>query len=210
MPHYAVRITHSYSVAQRIVAAWAPKCERMAVFEHKGDKTGKVHIHLALYATSVDKKQLRNIAATTAIPVKGNENMAFEVWSGLEASYCYYMTKGHIDASYLMKYTTDDVKRWQEAWVEPAKHVKLSVWQKLWNEYEPDAPPIRQFYDDGSIVPENLQFKQLATHVHLYIYKLNGYTWCPQMTNQKKCLINTYCNKMCMKKPKDWLTYVDC
>ena len=64
MPHYAVRITHSYEVAKPIVHLWAMKCEKNLAYEHLGERTGKIHIHLLLVNTSVDK-QLRNIAATT-------------------------------------------------------------------------------------------------------------------------------------------------
>jgi hypothetical protein len=215
MPHYAVRITHAYSVAQKIVAAWALKSERMAVFEHEGEKTGKIHIHLALYGTSVDKKQLRNIAAATLIPVKGNENMAFEEWDGLENNYCYYMTKGHIDASYLLKYTQVDVEQWKSNWVEPKVYKKVSPWTKFWNSYEPHAPLPAVFDAQAWLSspdlepPKNDTFEKLVKSVHKYVYALHGGVWCPQMSNEKKCLINTYCDKHKLKKPEKWFKFVE-
>ena len=58
MPHYAVRITHSYEVAKPIVHLWAMKCEKILAYEHLGERTGKIHIHLLLVNTSVDKKAI--------------------------------------------------------------------------------------------------------------------------------------------------------
>ena len=54
MPHYAVRITHSYEVAKPIVHLWAMKCEKILAYEHLGERTGKIHIHLLLVNTSVE------------------------------------------------------------------------------------------------------------------------------------------------------------
>ena len=88
MPHYAVRITHSYEVAKPIVHLWAMKCEKILAYEHLGERTGKIHIHLLLVNTSVDK-QLRNIAATTKIPVSGNEWMSFKSQTWADIYYIY-------------------------------------------------------------------------------------------------------------------------
>ena len=41
MPHYAVRITHSYEVAKPIVHLWAMKWKILA-YEHLGERTGKI------------------------------------------------------------------------------------------------------------------------------------------------------------------------
>ena len=70
MPHYAVRITHSYEVAKPIVHLWAMKCEK-SWHTSTSANVQVNYIHLPLVNTSVDKKQLRNIAATTKIPVSG-------------------------------------------------------------------------------------------------------------------------------------------
>ena len=42
MPHYAVRITHSYEVAKPIVHLWAGEMKILA-YEHLGERTGKLH-----------------------------------------------------------------------------------------------------------------------------------------------------------------------
>ena len=97
MPHYAVRITHSYEVAKPIVHLWAMKCEKSWHTSTSANVQVKFTF-IYFVNTSVDK-QLRNIAATTKIPVSGNEWMSFKV-ADLEPTYITYMSKGQIDPSY--------------------------------------------------------------------------------------------------------------
>ena len=66
--------------------------------------------------TSVDRKQLRNIAATTKIPVSGNEWMSFKV-ADLEPTYITYMSKGQIDPSYNKGYTEAELEEYKHKWV---------------------------------------------------------------------------------------------
>ena len=89
MPHYAVRITHSYEVAKPIVHLWAMKCEKILAYEHLGERTGKIHIHLLLVNTSVDKKQLRNIAATTKISIRQRMDVVQSRRLGADIYYIY-------------------------------------------------------------------------------------------------------------------------
>ena len=88
MPHYAVRITHSYEVAKPIVHLWAMKCEKILAYEHLGERTGKIHIHLLLVNTSVDK-QLRNIAATTKISIRQRMDVVQSRRLGADIYYIY-------------------------------------------------------------------------------------------------------------------------
>jgi len=147
MPYYAIRISHSYSVVNRIVSSWATKVEKMVVYEHYGEgdsdrtaETQKVHCHLVLFNTRVDKKQLRNLSADAigSENVKGNELMAFKEWKQDDYTKndpvaCIYMTKGHHDPKYLQGYTSIDAERWKKAWVKPSEHVKISNDEKLYN-----------------------------------------------------------------------------
>ena len=89
MPHYAVRITHSYEVAKPIVHLWAMKCEKILAYEHLGERTGKIHIHLLLVNTSVDRKQLRNIAATTKISIRQRMDVVQSRRLGADIYYIY-------------------------------------------------------------------------------------------------------------------------
>lgn len=137
MPHYAVRITHSYEVAKPIVHLWAMKCEKILAYEHLGSRTGKIHIHLLLVNTSVDKKQLRNIAMTTKLSVSGNEWMSFKV-ADLDTTYITYMSKGEIDPSYNKGYTDEELLLYKSKWVEPQNERQLDANDKIllaWNNH---------------------------------------------------------------------------
>jgi len=125
MPHYAVRITHSYEDCARAIGVWALRCDKIIVYEHQGDKTNKVHIHAALYNTNIDKKQLRNVAAETGLPCKGNENMAFTKrdWD-LDPIYITYMTKGKHDPKYNKGYSSEEVLTFRNNWKEPTLYQK--------------------------------------------------------------------------------------
>lgn len=137
MPHYAVRITHSYEIAKPIVHLWAMRCDKLLAYEHLGERTGKIHIHLLLVNTSVDKKQLRNIAATTKIPVSGNEWMSFKV-ADLDPTYIRYMSKGEIDPSYNKGYEAHELDAIKQTWVNQKGAVKLTDDDKVikgWIDY---------------------------------------------------------------------------
>lgn len=123
MPNYAVRITHSYDDCKRVIGLWALRCDKMLVYEHEGEKTGKAHIHIALCNTNIDKKQLRNIATNAGLPVKGNENCSFKDWD-LESTYMSYMTKGKHDPSYNKGYSSEEVNLFRSNWVEPTVYAK--------------------------------------------------------------------------------------
>lgn len=135
MPNYAVRITHTYANAQSIVSLWALKCDKMAVFQHVGEKTEKPHIHLSLEGTNIEKKQLRNLAASTGVAVKGNEYMSFKNLDSDPIKYFVYMTKGKHDASYLKGYIEADVENWKSQWVQPEEYEKQSKWQQLGEQF---------------------------------------------------------------------------
>ena len=103
---------------------------KILAYEHLGERTGKIHIHLLLVNTSVDKKQLRNIAATTKIPVSGNEWMSFKV-ADLEPTYITYMSKGQIDPSYNKGYTEAELEEYKHKWVNQKSAVKLTEDDKI-------------------------------------------------------------------------------
>ena len=184
MPHYAVRITHSYEVCSRVVGLWALKSDRVAVFEHSGERTGKTHIHLALYGTSIDKKQLRNIAAAAGLDVKGNENCSFKPWDGRPDNYCYYMTKGTINASYIKYYTTTDVDEWKTRWVKPREYIKETSWMKLYEEFSEEGHCIIHDDDDDKV-------NTLIAHAKRFVMS-KLHVWCPQYGTYMNCCVRTY------------------
>lgn len=188
MPHYAVRITHSYEVATPIVHLWAMKCEKILAYEHIGSRTGKIHIHLLLVNTSVDKKQLRNIAATTKIAVSGNEWMSFKA-ADLDTTYITYMSKGEISPSYNKGYTDEELLLYKSKWVPPQeKERQLDANDKvlmLWNDHYPDLQEERpdEFPKDG---PPN--FFALRREVKIHVWHFHHKGVYPKLSRHEKTI----------------------
>lgn len=120
MPYnYAIRITHSYEQCQQIISRWSLECDKMAVYEHIGTATEKIHIHLVISGSRVQSKQLRNIAKRVSqLPLNGNENCSMKEWD-LNESAIVYMTKGNLEPSYYKGYTILELSALREKWVEP-------------------------------------------------------------------------------------------
>lgn len=217
MPDYAVRITHSYDIAKKIVAMWALKSTKMAVFQHVGEKTEKPHIHLSLEGTSVDKKQLRNLAASTGIPVKGNEYMSFKDLSSQGEKYFIYMTKGKYDASYLKGYTEEDVQRWKSQWVESEEYQKVSKWEELgmkfMHENKTELEQITEQYNKtymvwmsngSSVPPKDGRYEEVSRLVSKFINsKYRGWVP-PQGRIEHRFLVFNVCKNLQMSLPADY------
>jgi len=116
MPDYMVRLTHSYETAKTVVGLWAMRCDKILAYEHLGTKTGKVHIHLSLLGTNVDKKQLRNIASGAQLPVSGNEWCSFKIWDRKD-EYITYMSKGKYEPKYFTVLTPQEIQSCKDAWI---------------------------------------------------------------------------------------------
>lgn len=205
MPHYAVRITHSYEVAKPIVTQWAMKCEKLLAYEHLGETTGKIHIHLLLVNTSVDKKQLRNIAATTKIPVSGNEWMSFKV-ADLSDTYITYMSKGEIEPSYNKGYEPHVIESCRLKWVNNKVSVKLSEDDKIikdWSEYYEHQLCVENPQDFNMEQPPN--FFALRREAKLYIWNncIKGVypKWTYDTKRKYKMLMDTIIYKCQIKIP---------
>lgn len=124
---YFVRITHSYEAIEPLVHAWALITDRLAVYEHVGDRTQKVHCHLLVVGSRVEKKQLRNIGTDAFkrkganISIAGNGNCSFKP---LDISYdsifhtLTYMSKGKYDPSYNREFDPITIAEAKAAWVE--------------------------------------------------------------------------------------------
>lgn len=177
MPDYAVRITHSYDVASPIIRAWALKANRMAVYEHEGAQTEKVHVHMVIEGTSVDKKQLRNIAEKTGIPVKGNEYMSFKEYNG-DKTYMTYMTKGQHEPKYLQNYTAEEAEQWKVAYVPPVTHDRV----------HPDSKFVSDYLLECGI-PDNIY--DLRRTGKRYVYDNCGRIWNGRAMNMYKTLMRT-------------------
>jgi len=196
MPDYAVRITHSYEVAQKIVHEWALRCTRVIVYEHEGEVTEKAHIHLLLQNTSVDKKQLRNIASATGIPVKGNEYMSFKEWDG-SSVYITYMTKGIYDPAYNKGFEEAMIEASKASWVPPRQHIKTDSIDKILNDFRDYLFGEKilldvMYFDETSDVD---RFATLKRHARKFAFSSHGYQnnrWSIATLNTYKMLMNTY------------------
>lgn len=201
---YAVRITYPYDQAGPIIRAWATRVSKMVVYEHTGDKTEKVHIHLLILGSSLQKKQLRNIAADScALNLKGQENMAFKEYDG-DDIYATYMTKGKHDPKYIQGFTMDEHAMWKSKWIEPVKYVKQSNDAKLYDDVfdgEYDVQRYEQWLKDTN--GEIPKFDWVRSYVRSYVFQHNQLIWNQRAINQYKMLVNSYCMRNDVAIPFD-------
>ena len=212
MPHYAVRVTHSWQQAQCIAYLWALRADKVLVFEHSQEtKTakGKTHIHMLLVNTNIDKKQLRNLAKQTQVPTHGNENVSFKMAEEPFTKYITYMSKGVLQPKYNKGWTPEELEEYRLLWVEPNEYVKETSWSKLYEAYEKEAPPpptaeqkshvIKQWISSVSDAkPPNLQdeyVKLFTEHAYKWLIKHNNGVWNPAIGKQLNCIRFTHCWK---------------
>lgn len=125
MPNVAfVRITRSYEFLQRIIGAWALKCDKLIVYEHEGEKTEKIHVHILMYGMVDTWDNFKKIAKKL-LP-DGEEFKGNEDWS-IKKKYEYrpqdtikYMSKGTLEPVYNKGYTQEEVDAAKAAWLPAA------------------------------------------------------------------------------------------
>lgn len=137
MPYaYFMRITHPYEDIKHIISRWSLECDKMAVYQHIGTKTEKVHIHLVIEGCRIQAKQLRNIAQKmTQLPFNGQENMVAPELDPDRDPY-KYMTKGIHEPSYYKGYDKDFLDAAKARYI-PEKDLPRSAKQ----------PEIRRLYE---------------------------------------------------------------
>lgn len=188
MPNYAARLSYSYDMARALVGAWALKCDNMAVYEHIGTQTEKVHIHLVMTGTSVDKKQLRNIGSKF-LNCKGQENLSFseKEYDG-SPRFMSYMTKGVHDPKYLKGWTNNDHIAWKDAWVPPnKKQVKEHRDVKIYREF-----CVCEGYEIEQEISAVKLLVVIACAKH-YVRETLGMPFSVNACNIYKMLVRTYC-----------------
>lgn len=191
MPHdYFVRITHPYEDCAPVVSLWALRCEKLAVYEHTGDKTEKVHIHILILGSVLQKKQLRNIGSGI-VDLRGNENCSFKECVSYETPVVY-MTKGSLDAKYLKGFTKEEADEWKTKWKPKAVYQKPNPLQHVYdyvfdenNGFELDDPSDR---DDVYY-----QFNSVRRHVKRWVFFYHNYFWTPKALSDYKACVYTYC-----------------
>lgn len=222
MPHYAVRVTYSWAQAQTIAHLWALRADKVLVYEHsKATFTAKnkTHIHMLLVNTSVDKKQLRNIAKETVVLVKGNENMSFKTAEEPFGKYITYMTKGLLQPVYNKGFTPEELEECRLAWVDPNEYVKETSWSKLYDLWVLEAPPapdpkeyatvVRQYMEDPKLVnlvppnPQDVYIYDLERHTMNWMIKYHHGYYHPSIGKQVNSLRWTHCWKLGLTVPKN-------
>lgn len=210
MPNYSffVRITYPYSHIQALVSMWGLKCEKLAVYEHEGEKTQKVHCHLVVMNSCVDKKQLRNIGSKYC-DLKGNENASFAKLDS-ERKPLVYMTKGVLDPKYLKTFTKEEAQTWKEQWVAPSSAPPKIPWAVtlygLAFPYDKDRDTDE--FDYGSFPPETdrrlIKFERVLKHVNNTCLRFNEYMFTPKCCQEVQTLMKTYCYRWDISIPQDY------
>jgi hypothetical protein len=222
MPHYAVRVTHSWLQAQSVAHTWALRADKVLVYEHSQEtKTArdKTHIHMLLVNTSIDKKQLRNLAKETNVPTKGNENMSFKMAEEPFTKYITYMSKGVLQPKYNKGFTPEELEEYRLLWVDPNEYKKETAWSKLYDEWVKQAPPVmtpcqyatvvRQYMEDPALVnhmppnPQDEYIRELERNTMRWMMKYHNYYYHPSIGKQVTSLRYTHCWKNGLSIPKN-------
>lgn len=218
MPYdYFARITHSYEALRSLCSVWALQCEKMAVYEHVGTATEKVHCHMVILGSRIQKKQLRNLGSQY-VNLKGNEYCSFKDCVTWETPLTY-MTKGNLEAKYYKGFTQEELNDARDRWEEPTpgKSRDRAVYE--------DAFPDKKrkggfdFTDkcDGGCanvmlygtdwLAENpkcnvCSFKRIKTHARQYVFG-KFRVWNMKSMNIYKMLVYTYCMEKNISLPHD-------
>lgn len=205
---YFVRITHSYESSARLLSAWALKCEKMVCYEHVGEETEKIHIHVLILGCSITKKQLRNIGQEF-VPLKGNEYCSFKECVAYETPLVY-MTKGVLHPKYLIGFTKEECEAARLKWVEPVgKQCKDKV---IYDEcfyvnsqwWEPDMS-LHGLVLAGDIKHPadcDCKFKKVKKRAQWFVLGKCG-VWNMRAMAMYKMLVYTFCFNQGVPIPKD-------
>jgi len=229
MPYdYFVRITHPYASLAPLISRWSLECEKLVAYEHVGTLTEKVHIHMVILGSRLQKKQLRNIGQQQA-DLKGNELCSFKECVSWEQPIVY-MTKGMLEPSYNKGFASDKLIELKGRWVTPKNYEKQSVnkkyyeawlnsdWKKLQiHVAEKKAVLEKQlaacedgFQRDSLIVNSQGEFDAIKGYFRRYVFEDNQSIWDLQAINKYKMMVLTYCMREEISIPKntDWAKWL--
>lgn len=213
MPHsYAVRITYDYDTIKPLMDCWADRCQKMAIYEHIGERTNKTHIHIVIEGCEVAKEQLKNMAKPTPINLKGNKQSSFKKYDGNERALVY-MTKGVLSPKFLKGWTDLDADRWKKLWVGDLGHqVSKDVlvyedcydeltFEVAWRYYQRDHP---NTYDSKNPMTNNdYQYQFIKSWARNFAFQRYNRIWNIQAMNMYKMLVYTYVFRNNLVIPKD-------
>lgn len=191
MPYdFAVRITRSYEEVARVISRWALECDKMVVYQHEGERTGKVHIHLGIEGSRICREQLRNIANTILInPCKGQGDWSFKVWDK-EERYIVYMSKGKHNPSYNKGYDEvylSGLKSKYEHYI-----LKMSPLERIYMSVFADPAALREIYEmNAPGIPYLKWVRKTCMSESLKLHKTRLHT--PKVTSDALTLFKTYC-----------------
>jgi len=214
MHSYAVRITHSYDTIKSLVDVWAEKCEKVAVYQHTGSETEKVHCHLVLLNSAVAKDQLKNFAKKLSVPLTGNQLCSFKKYDG-NVTALVYMTKGNLVPSFLKSWSLEDSDSWKKKWVpqQTFKSKDAMLYEDVFSEntLTPALEDYLKNYDTnlyksmGMLLPAYGErvFPFIKKWVHSEVFQRSGRIWNIRAINQYKMLVYSYYYRNSLKMPKD-------
>lgn len=208
MSSYAVRITHPQAVVRHIIASWATQCEKIVAYEHTDAK--KIHSHLLIVNTRVEKKQLRNIAGNCGVSVKGNENMSFRSYDGNRRALVY-MTKGKFSPYYLQGFTQDECEEARKLWDNTMKK-KANTLKEFYESFDAsvdlgsdDFKQFKEFvYEQKAERDINVHFEYVRKKAHQMAFSNNDFIANGKFFSDYKMLVYTYCFRHSIPIPRDW------
>lgn len=212
---YFVRITRPYSDLSGMIALWAERCEKLVVYEHVGTKTEKVHIHVLIVNSQVEKKMLKTLGLSNGYNLKGNQDWSWKIRKDVNMTPMIYMTKGIYLPSFLKGYTMEDAEEWKSLWKEDEK---LNIWEQIVN-YVLDDEYIDQcwnFEKERMVLKEGEEAERFFAFFLKYARKMvftkNKMIWSPSVANQYKCVVMTYIMRKGLKVPdayKEWKKFME-
>lgn len=218
MPNdYFVRITHGYEALRSLCSVWAMECEKMVVYEHVGSQTEKVHCHMVILGSRIQKKQLRNLGSQYVV-LKGNEYCSFKECVSWETPVTY-MTKGQLDPKYYKGFTEQELNDAKERWVEPSPEISRdrAVYQQCFPDKKRKGCFIERDTCDGDCInvvhfgtewlADNPKcnvctFKRIKLHARHYVFD-KFKVWNMKSMNIYKMLVYTYCMEKNISLPGD-------
>lgn len=219
---YFVRITRSFSDLSGLVHTWAARADKMVVYEHCGDETEKVHIHMVIINPDVTKKQLKNLVPTYNL--KGNGDWSFKNYDGDDTAMVY-MTKGVLDPKYMKGYTVEDADFWKLQYKFPRQKPNrlLDLYEDCFGDEEDMKYQIQEnrsakwrAYEHAGTrlvdrLPETeIDFLYIKEKAKIAAFEASKRVWSQKTMNDYKSLVYTYIMRYNIQIPdkhKDWAKF---
>jgi len=213
-PSLAVRITAPFSDLSGIVRAWALKADKLVAYEHTGDATEKVHIHLLMLGVSCDKERLKQIAKEVR-PVIGNGNgywsFKTKIKGGIDVSpensdrFITYMSKGFIDASYNKGFDESYLQRMKAEWttVAPAREQVLYFAFIDYLRYKKNNDYEDVFAKGSDLIDTHENVLLLKSWARSWAFAYHKSFWTVRTATDAKMVFLTHCMRSNLTIPQD-------